>query len=71
MHLASVRPQTVAISRSGVEVKFEDGESIWTESSYKYEPQEVVEFVSEAGFTGHSQWIDPNARFALTLFVVE
>jgi L-histidine Nalpha-methyltransferase len=71
MHLASARPQTVSIPRSGVEVKFEDGESIWTESSYKYEPQEVVEFVSEAGFTAHSQWMDPAARFALTLFVVE
>jgi dimethylhistidine N-methyltransferase len=71
MHLASVRPQTVSIPRSGVEVDFEDGESIWTESSYKYEPQEVVDFVSGAGFAAHSQWMDPEARFALTLFVVE
>ena len=71
MHLASVRPQKVAIPRSGVEVEFEDGESIWTESSYKYEPQEVVEFVTEAGFLCHSQWMDPDARFALTLFVAE
>ena len=71
MHLASVRPQTVRIPRADIEVKFEDGESMWTESSYKYEPQEVVEVVSEAGFTAHSQWMDPDARFALTLFVVE
>jgi L-histidine Nalpha-methyltransferase len=71
MHLAAVRPQAVSIPRSGVEVRFEDGESIWTESSYKYEAQEVVEFVCDAGFVGHSQWMDPEARFALTLFVVE
>lgn len=71
MHLVSARPQTVSIPRSGVDVAFEDGESIWTESSYKYEPDEVVEFVSEAGFRSHAQWTDPDARFALTLFVAE
>jgi dimethylhistidine N-methyltransferase len=69
MHLVSVRPQTVPIGRAGVDVKFEDGESIWTESSYKYEPREVVELVSSAGFSSHEQWIEPAARFALTLFL--
>lgn len=69
MHLVSVRPQTVPIGRAGVEVKLEDGESIWTESSYKYEPREVVELVSSAGFSSHEQWIEPAARFALTLFL--
>ena len=71
MHLVSVRPQTVSIPLSGVEVAFEDGESIWTESSYKYEPQEVVELVSSAGFASHAQWVDPEARFALTVFIAE
>jgi L-histidine N-alpha-methyltransferase len=71
MHLASVRPQTVSIPRSGVEVRFEDGESIWTESSYKYETHEIVELVSGAGFRSHAQWTDPDARFALTLFIAE
>jgi L-histidine Nalpha-methyltransferase len=71
MHLVSARPQTVRIARSGVDVAFEDGESIWTESSYKYEPREIVEVVSAAGFRSHAQWTDPDARFALTLFVAE
>jgi dimethylhistidine N-methyltransferase len=71
MHLVSRRPQSVRIPRSGVDVTFEAGESIWTESSYKYEPDEIVELVSEAGFRSHSQWMDPDARFALTLFVAE
>jgi dimethylhistidine N-methyltransferase len=71
MHLVSVRTQTVSIPRSGVDVAFDDGESIWTESSYKYEPAEIMELVSEAGFRLHAQWVDPDARFALTLFVVE
>jgi dimethylhistidine N-methyltransferase len=71
MHLVSVRPQTVSIPRAGVDVEFDDGESIWTESSYKYEPAEIMELVSEAGFRSHAQWVEPDARFALTLFVVE
>ena len=71
MHLVSVRPQTVSIPRSGVDVPFEDGESIWTESSYQYESDEIVEVVSDAGFRSHAEWTDPDARFALTLFVAE
>jgi L-histidine Nalpha-methyltransferase len=71
MHLVSVRPQTVSIPRAGVEVRFADGESIWTESSYKYEPAEIIELVSETGFRLHAQWMDPDARFALTLFVTD
>lgn len=71
MHLVSVRPQTVVIPKSGVEVEFADGESIWTESSYKYDAREIVELVSAQGFSSHSQWMDPEARFALTLFVAE
>jgi L-histidine Nalpha-methyltransferase len=71
MHLVSVRPQTVVIEKAGVNVAFGDGESIWTESSYKYEPAEVIDFVSAAGFASHSQWSDPDARFALTLFLAD
>jgi uncharacterized SAM-dependent methyltransferase len=52
-------------------VRFADRESIWTESSYKYEPEEIIELVSETGFRLHAQWVDPDARFALTLFVTE
>jgi L-histidine N-alpha-methyltransferase len=71
MHLVSRRAQTVAISRAEINVRFERDESIWTESSYKYEPGEIEELVSGAGFRSHAQWTDPEARFALTLFVAE
>jgi dimethylhistidine N-methyltransferase len=71
MHLVSLTRQAVWIPRSDVTVSFEKGESIWTESSYKYEPGEVVELVSGAGFRSHAEWTDPEARFALTLFVAE
>ena len=39
MHLESLRAQTVEIPGAGFSVDFSEGESIWTESSYKYETE--------------------------------
>jgi L-histidine Nalpha-methyltransferase len=71
MHLVSRREQEVVIPRADLVVSLAAGESIWTESSYKYEPDEVVRLGAFAGFRPAGQWIEPNARFALTRFVVE
>ena len=71
MHLVSRRAQEVAIPRAGCVVHFEQGETIWTESSYKYAPEQVLGMGDAAGFRAIEQWVDPDARFALTLFVAE
>ena len=68
MHLVSLERQSVTVERAALELVFEAGESIWTESSYKYDPDALVPFVERAGFAGTSQWIDHDDRFALTLF---
>ena len=68
MHLVSRRTQTVRIPGAGLTVEFRDGESIWTESSYKYTPDGVAGLVGEAGFSLSRQWMEPEARFALSLF---
>lgn len=70
MHLVSRRAQTVHVPRAGLEVAFAEGEAIWTESSYKYDPAEVVAMGEARGFRCHEQWIESEARFALTLFLV-
>ena len=70
MHLVSRRAQTVRIPRADVEVSFSEGEAIWTESSYKYDAAEIAALGEARGFRCHAQWIDPDARFALTLFLV-
>ena len=70
MHLVSRRAQTVRIPRAGCEVSFGEGEAIWTESSYKYDAGEIIETVEAQGLRCHEQWIEPEARFALTLFLV-
>ena len=68
MHLVSLRRQRVTIEACGLVVDFAPGEAIWTESSYKYEPAQLLEMGCRAGFTTLRQWIDYDARFALTLF---
>ena len=68
MHLVSERHQTARIFAAGVEVTFARGEWIWTESSYKYSETQIVDMGTGADFAVVNQWIDDDARFALTLF---
>ena len=68
MHLVSQVRQRVAIPGAGVTVDFEEGESIWTESSYKYHADELMGLVERAGFLGRRQWLEPESRFSLGLF---
>ena len=53
---------------AGLSLTFAEGETIWTESSYKYEPRQIARLGEDAGLTATSQWVDPVDRFALTLF---
>ena len=67
MHLEAASPQHVRIPGASLEVTFEEGETIWTESSYKYQPDEVVRMLERAGFRQVEQWVDEANGFALTL----
>ncbi|HEX9367893.1 MAG TPA: L-histidine N(alpha)-methyltransferase [Vicinamibacterales bacterium] len=68
MHLESRADQCVTIAEAGISARFAGGERIWTESSYKYEPSQIDQMGLTAGFVTSEQWIDDEARFALTLF---
>jgi L-histidine Nalpha-methyltransferase len=70
MHLVSRRPQVVRVPGARVEASFAEGESIWTESSYKYTPEGLAEAGRRAGLGCEAQWIEPELGFATTLFVV-
>ena len=67
MHLVSLRRQTVRIAAADLDFTIDEGESIWTESSYKYEPQQIVDAAERTGFHRKAQWVDPEDGFALTL----
>ena len=68
MHLVSTKNQEVLIPLADCKASFTIGESIWTESSYKFEIQTIVDLVEKANFCSCGQWVDQEARFALTLF---
>lgn len=68
MHLVSAVAQDVRVPAAGLRLRLESGESIWTESSYKYEPDGIRALVEPCGFVERARWIDDAARFALTLF---
>ncbi len=67
MHLASTRLQRVRVPAARIEFALKENDTIWTESSYKYRPEEVVAMLEKAGFRRRAQWIEPTAQFALTL----
>jgi L-histidine Nalpha-methyltransferase len=71
MHLKSKRKQIVTIPAAEVVVEFQEGETIWTESSHKYSATEVYDMAQKAGFRCDVQWIDEQWSFAENLLVAE
>jgi dimethylhistidine N-methyltransferase len=67
MHLVSRVAHVVEIPAAGLTVHFDEGEWIWTESSYKYTPETIDRLAASSGFRVSAQWIEPAARFALSL----
>jgi L-histidine N-alpha-methyltransferase len=66
-YLVSLRPQHVRVPAADLEVTFDEGEAIWTESSYKFTVDGVFAQLEEAGFSRRHAWVDEAAQFALTL----
>lgn len=69
MHLRSTCVQTVRIPRASCTASFTKDETIWTESSRKYFPYEVVEMATRRGFRCDAQWIDAEWPFAQNLLI--
>lgn len=67
MHICSTVEQTVTIRRSEFSVSFQKGETIWTESSHKYTPEDVMEMARRSGFRCEGQWFDNEWPFAENL----
>jgi len=71
MHLRSTCRQTVNIPAAELTVEFFEGETIWTESSHKYSPEEILDMAGSAGFCCEAQWIDEQWPFAENLLIAE
>jgi L-histidine N-alpha-methyltransferase len=71
MHLRSNCRQRVAIEKADLSVVFEEGETIWTESSHKYSLAEVSRMAQSSGFRCEAQWVDTEWPFAENLWIAE
>jgi L-histidine N-alpha-methyltransferase len=71
MHLRSTQDQSVTIRAAGLQARFKEGETIWTESSHKYQPADIVAMAQRTGFRCEGQWIDEQWPFAQNLLIRE
>lgn len=67
MHLEARSAQLVRLGAIPLELTIRAGERIWTESSYKYQPDQVAAMVEAARFRAVAQWIDAEDGFLLTV----
>ena len=68
MHLESRTRQSVALA--GRRFRFEAGERIWTESSYKYTVEGFAEIAAAAGYRFEAAWKDPAELFSVQYYTV-
>jgi len=67
MHLISLRDQTIHLNN--VTIPFAKGESIWTESSYKFTLDEFEQLAASAGFKVEHVWVDEKQWFSIQYLV--
>jgi len=63
MHLVSSRSQRVALC--GQEIRLDEGETICSEYSYKYAPQEFHWLARQAGLEPRQTWTDSRGWFGV------
>lgn len=64
MHLVSTRVQRVRIDALELEIAFEEGETIHTESSYKHDEHTLASLAAGSGFSIEKRWTDSRGWFA-------
>ncbi len=69
MHLRARDSHDVRIEKADLDIHFDRGETIWTESSYKYTLEDVVQMGEATGFQVARQWMDAEWPFAESLLV--
>jgi len=69
MHIVARIAHSVRIPAIDLVARFRERESIWTESSYKFEPGEPGRLAAKTGFLLRGQWLDPEWPFAESLLI--
>lgn len=65
MHLVSTCAQSLQLN--GYRFRFEEGESLHTENSYKYAPQEFLSLAEDNGLAEVRHWVADDGLFAIYL----
>jgi L-histidine Nalpha-methyltransferase len=71
MHLRSLSRQSVEIPAAALTITLDEDETIWTESSHKYYPDEIAPLAEKTGFCCDAQWIDREWPFAQNLLLAQ
>lgn len=71
MHLVSRDAQRVPIRALGLVAEFVAGETIHTESSYKYDPAQLAALAADVGLSPARVWLDSREQFSCNLWLVE
>jgi L-histidine Nalpha-methyltransferase len=67
-HLMSTEKQRVRINGLDLELRFEPGETIHTENSYKFDLEQLAGLASATGYVLEKSWFDRRQRFSFNLF---
>jgi L-histidine N-alpha-methyltransferase len=70
MHLRSRLDQTISIRECELMVPLRAGETIWTESSHKFQPADMFAMAEASGFHVAAQWMDADWPFVESLWTV-
>jgi dimethylhistidine N-methyltransferase len=68
--LVANRRMTVPIERLALDVRFRVAETIHTESSYKFDAEDIMRLGRRAGFDVARTWTDERRQFAVTLLLI-
>jgi len=71
IRLVSREAQTVRIRAIELEVKFDSGETIRTENSYKFDVGQLSALAQDTGFSLDKTWFDSAHLFSFNLFVAQ
>jgi L-histidine N-alpha-methyltransferase len=67
MGLRSRGDQAVHIPALDLEIRFDGGEELATETSAKFRPDQLRAELEQAGFSLFRWWLDPDGDFIVTL----
>ena len=69
MHLRATRAHAVDLGGLEREIHFREGETVWTESSHKFDLASLAAMAAQARFGVAEVWVDPEWPFAESLWI--